>query len=149
MVSSSAATVDEYLAELPADRAALVSAVRDLVNEHLPDGYEEGMAWGMITWTVPLSVYPDTYNKQPLAYAGLAAQKQYTSLYLMPLYNGGPIDEGSFRARWQAPRKPNLGKSCLRFTRLEDIDVPLVAEVIASVPRDAFVARAKAVHGKG
>lgn len=66
MVSSTAKTVAAYLAELPPERRAVVSAVRDAVNAHLPPGYEEAMAFGMIGWSVPLSRYPDTYNQQPL-----------------------------------------------------------------------------------
>ena len=86
MVSSSAATVDQYLDQLGPERAEVVRSVRDLVNAALPDGYEETMAWGMITWSIPLERYPDTYNKQPLAYAALAAQKNYNSLYLNCAY---------------------------------------------------------------
>ena len=83
MVSSKAKTVEDYLDELPPDRRAVVSAVRDLVNANLPEGYVETMNWGMIAWEVPLSRYPVTYNKQPLGYVALAAQKNAYSLYLM------------------------------------------------------------------
>ena len=80
MVSSKAATVADYLAELPADRRDELERVRNLINSALPDGYREGMGYGMIGWVVPLERYPDTYNKQPLAYAALAAQKNSNSL---------------------------------------------------------------------
>ena len=83
MVSSAAATVEAYLAELPPERRAVVATVRALVNAHLPEGYVEGMHWGMIGWVIPLSRYPVTYNKQPLIYAALAAQKNNYALYLM------------------------------------------------------------------
>ena len=75
MVSSSAATVSDYLTELPPERRAEIEKVRDVVNAALPAGYREGMAYGMIGWAIPLADYPDTYNKQPLGYAALAAQK--------------------------------------------------------------------------
>jgi hypothetical protein len=86
VVSSKAATVDQYLAELPADRLAEIERVRDVINEALPAGYREGMAWGMIGWAIPLERYPNTYNRQPLAYAALAAQKNSNSLYLNCVY---------------------------------------------------------------
>ena len=99
-MQSSASTVDAYLAELPPDRAELVAAVRAVVLEALPEGYEEGMGFGMITWSVPLDVYPDTYNRQPLMYVSLASQKNYVSLYLMCAYVGAGIGEDEMRARW-------------------------------------------------
>src|SRR5687767_5306283 len=77
MASSKAATVAEYLAELPDDKRAVISAVRDVVNANLPDGYVEGMHFGMIGWAVPLERYPDTYNGHPIGPFGLAAQKNY------------------------------------------------------------------------
>ena len=86
MVSSKAATVADYLAELPEDRRAQIERLRDLINDALPDGYAERMNWGMITWEVPLELSGPTYNKQPLAYAALAAQKNSNSLYLNCAY---------------------------------------------------------------
>ena len=103
MVSSSAATVSDYLAELPPERRAEVEKVRDVVNSALPAGYREGMAYGMIGWAIPLADYPDTYNKQPLGYAALAAQKNGYSLYLNCVYAS---DEKAqrFREAWAATR---------------------------------------------
>lgn len=83
MATSPATTVQEYLGELPADRAAVVAHVRHLVNASLPPGYVEGMLHGTITWSVPPEVYPDTYSGKPLAYVSLAAQENYYALYLM------------------------------------------------------------------
>jgi len=145
MVSSSAATPDQYVAELPPDRAAEIAAVRDLVNAHLPDGYVEAMDYGMIAWAVPLETYPDTYNGHALAVAALAAQKNYCSLYLMTVYSGAcRIPEEEFRARWNGPKRLDMGKSCVRFKRAADLDLELIAEVIAATPPDVFVAAAKA-----
>ena len=86
MVQSDATTVDAYLAELPPDRRVTVEAVRAVVLGHLPDGFTEGMQFGMIGYYIPLERYPDTYNGQPLAIAALANQKRYISLYLMGIY---------------------------------------------------------------
>ena len=76
MVSSKAATVADYLAELPPDRRTEIERVRDLVNTAIPDGSAEGIGYGMIGWFVPLSRYADTYNREPLVYAGLAARAE-------------------------------------------------------------------------
>ncbi len=149
MVSSGAATPDQYVAELAPDRAAEIEAVRALVNAHLPDGYVEAMDYGMIVWAVPLETNPDTYNGHALAYAGLAAQKNYCSLYLMTVYSAaGRIAEEEFRARWNGAKRLDMGKSCVRFKRAADLDLDLIAEVIAATPVGAFVAAAKAGQRK-
>lgn len=149
MVSSKAATVEAYLDELDEDRRAIVSAVRDVVNRHLPDGYEEAMNWGMITWQIPLGRYPDTYNGQPLAYAALASQKQYVSLYLHGVYADPELAE-TFVERYRATgRTPNMGKSCVRFRRLDDLPLELVAETVAAMGVDEYLARYEASRRGG
>jgi hypothetical protein len=100
MVQSKAATVEEYLEELPEERREVVSAVRDMVLAHLPEGYEETMNWGMISYEIPLSRYPVTYNKQPLGYVALAAQKNYYSLYVLSCYQDSD-DEAWLREEFQ------------------------------------------------
>ena len=145
-MQSSAKTVVAYLAELPSDRAELVAEVRALVLDALPEGYEEGMGWGMITWSVPLSVYPDTYNKLPLMYASLGSQKNYVSLYLMCAYAGIGIGEDEIRARWAGGKALNMGKSCVRFKALGDLDLPLLREVIGQHTAAEFVEVAKAAR---
>ena len=144
MVSSKAATPDAYIAELTPERAALVSRLRDLVNAHIPPGYEERISWGMIGWEVPLSRYPDTYNGQPLVYAGLAAQKNYTALYLNCVYASEERTE-RLKAAWATSgRKLDMGRSCLRFKRAEDVAEDALAEAVAAVPVDTFIAEYEA-----
>ena len=144
MVSSKAATPEAYLAELPSERAALISHVRDLVNAHLPPGYVERMSWGMISWEVPLERYPDTYNGQPLAYAGLAAQKNHCALYLNCVY-ASEARTARLREAWVAEgRKLDMGKSCIRFKKRDDLAEEVLARTIASVPVDAFIAEYEA-----
>lgn len=144
MVSSKAPTPEAYLAELEPERAAFVSRLRELVNANLPDGYVERMNWGMISWEVPLELYPDTYNGQPLVFAGLAAQKNYTALYLNCVYASEERSE-RLKARWAAAgRKLDMGKSCLRFKRAEDVAEDVLAETIRSIPRDRFIAEYEA-----
>lgn len=139
MARSTATTVAGYLAELPDDRRAVVAAVRDAVARSMPAGYEERLSWGMITWEIPLARYPDTYNKQPLAYVALAAQKHHYALYLTCAYTDPAqlqaLEDGFARAG----RKLDMGKSCLRFKRLEDIPLDVVTSVIASTPPERYI----------
>ncbi|MCL7961598.1 MAG: DUF1801 domain-containing protein [marine benthic group bacterium] len=143
---SEAKTVEEYLAELPEDRRKSISKVREVILENLPDGYEESMNWGMIAYEVPISTYPDTYNGQPLSYAALASQKNHMALYLSGIY----MDEKA-RAKFESDYKAtgkrfDVGKSCVRFRKLDDLPLPVIAEAIAYLPADEFVERVKAVH---
>lgn len=140
MTSSSAKTVDEYLAELPEDRRAVVSAVRDLVNRYLPSGYIEAMSWGMVSWEVPLSRYPATYNRQPLSYVALAAQKRHYALYLTACYANSAQDVVLRNAYADAGKKLDMGKSCLRFGALDDLLPEAIGAVVASTPVAAHVA---------
>jgi hypothetical protein len=137
-VTSKAATVPEYLAELPEERRPSIEAVRAVILEHLPRGYEEVMQHGMISYVVPLSRYPDTYNKQPLAMASLANQKRYMALYLMGVY----ADDGEswFQQHWRATgKKLDMGKSCVRFKRLDDVALDVVGAAIARTSVDEFI----------
>jgi len=137
---SDATTVEGYLADLEPERRDIVRAVYDIVHAAMPVGYDEGVAWGMITWSVPLERFPETYNGQPLAYLSLAAQKRHYALYLMGPYIDGDREQ-DFRERWQAGgRTLDMGKSCLRFKRIEDLDLELVSEVVASMPVEDFLA---------
>jgi hypothetical protein len=144
MAKSSATTVEEYLAELPAERRAVVAAVRDVVRRHLPEGYQETMNWGMISYEVPLERYPDTYNGQPLNYAALAAQKNYYALYLPSVYQS-PEQEAWLREEFAKARKRlDLGKSCVRFKRLEDLPLDAIGRVVGSTSPEQFIARYEA-----
>ena len=93
MVSSTAKTPDEYIASLPADRRQAIAAMRDVIRRNLPDGFEEGMEFGMIAWYVPLERFPDTYNGHPLGLAALASHKQYMALYLNTVYGDPQLAE--------------------------------------------------------
>lgn len=146
MARSAAATVDAYLAALPDDRRAVVSTVRDLVRAHLPEGYREAINWGMIAYEVPLERYPTTYNKQPLSYAALAAQKSYYALYLHGIYSD-PGSEDRLRAEFaKAGKRLDMGKSCLRFRAVDDLDLDAIGRVIAGTSVDAFLARYEAAR---
>ncbi len=144
---SDAATVEEYLAGLPEDRRAIVSTVRDVVNEHLPEGYVEQMDYGMISWVIPLETKPDTYNGKPLGYVALASQKQYVSLYLLGLYSDGP-ELAWFEERYAARGlELDMGKSCVRFKQLDDLPLDVIGEAVAMIPVHEYVARYEMSRG--
>ena len=101
----------------------------------------------MIAWQVPLSTFPGTYNGQPLGLAGLASQKQYMSLYLNNVY-GDPETERWFRDRWATTgKKLDMGKSCVRFRRLDDISLEVIGEAIARTTLDRFLEHYREARG--
>ena len=131
MPQSKAGSVEEYLEMLPEDRRASISVVRSTILENLPVGYEETFQHGMLAYVIPLAAYPVTYNKLPLLYAALASQKNYMSVHLMGIY-GNPENEGWFVEQYEASgKKLDMGKSCVRFKKLEDLPVDLIGEAIA------------------
>lgn len=141
-MQSKAATVEQYLAELPADRRQPMEAVRQIILENLDADYEEGMQYGMIGYYVPHRVYPAGYHcdpKQPLPFAGLASQKNYMSLYLMCVYGDTPVTAW-FRDAWsKTGKKLNMGKACIRFKKLDDLALDCIAELIRRVPAKKYI----------
>ena len=98
------------------------------------------MSGKMIVWQVPLSRYPKTYNKQPLQLAALAAQKNHNALYLMCHY-ASPRRAAAFEEAYRiAGKKLDMGKSCLRFRGPEDLCDEAIAQAIAAVPVETFIA---------
>ena len=139
MAYSKAATVEEYLGELPAERRQTVEAVRTVIRDNLPDGYEEAMQFGMISYVVPLERYPKTYNGQALSYAALASQKNYVSVYLMNIYSDVETERW-FTERYKASGKRlDMGKACVRFKKLDDLPLDLIAEAVALTSVDSFI----------
>jgi hypothetical protein len=142
-MQSRAATVDAYLAELPEDRRDALNAVRAVILKNLDKkGYEEGMQYGMIGYYVPHRVYPPGYHcnpKEPLPFAGLAAQKGHMSLYLMGLY-GSPEHEERFRAEWaKTGKKLDKGKACIRFKKLDDLALDVIGAAIKRLPAKMYI----------
>jgi hypothetical protein len=138
-VKSDATDVAAYLDEVPPDRRDAIGTVRDTVLEHLPAGFEEGIEFGMISWHVPLARYPDTYNGRPLGLAALANQKRHMALYLTGVY-GDPAEAEWFRDRWTAAGKRlDMGKSCVRFRRLDDVPLDVVGAAIERVTVDDLI----------
>ena len=146
-MQSDAESVEEYIAGLPDERRAAISTVRDRINAHLPEGYVEQMDWGMISWIVPLETKPDTYNGKPLCYAALASQKHHMAVYLMGLYTDGP-ELARFQEEYaERGLDLDMGKSCVRFQRLEDLPLDVIGEAVAAIPVDEFIARYDASRG--
>ena len=143
-MKSEAKTVDQYLQSLPEERREAIRSVREVILENLPEGYEEVMNWGMITYQVPLEAYPDTYNRKPLMYAALASQKNHMSVYLTGIY----MDQGARKAFESAylktGRRYDCGKSCVRFRKLDDLPLELIGESIARFPMQDFVRQVRA-----
>lgn len=139
MVQSKARTVKEYLAEIPAERRRSIEAVRKVILANLPEGYEEGMDYGMIVYFIPLSRYPDTYNKHPLAVAALAAQKNYLAVYLTCVYSDVKYMEWFKRAFTAAGKKLDMGKSCVRFKSADDLPLDVIGDAIAKISVDDYI----------
>jgi hypothetical protein len=133
-------TVDDYLEALPEDRRKVVTAIRKLIRKNLPKGYEEGIGWNMLCYSIPLSRYPTTYNGQPLGYIALASQKNYCVLYLNSVY-ADPRQAAELKGAFaKAGKKMDMGKSCLRFKTAEDLPLDALAKLIAATPPEAMIA---------
>ncbi|MBA3423667.1 MAG: DUF1801 domain-containing protein [Rubrobacter sp.] len=143
MVKSSASTPDAYLAELSPGRREAIAEVRKVILDSLPKGYEEAMQYGMISYHIPLERYPDTYNKRPFAVA-LASQKNYMSLYLLGVcYN--PETEQWFKERFaDSGKNLDMGKSCVRFRKLDDLPLEVIGEAISHVSPGELIERYEA-----
>jgi hypothetical protein len=147
-MTSNAKTVDKYVKGLPEGRRKAISAAREVILANLPEGYAECMQYGMISYVVPHSIYPAGYHckpTEPLTYALLGSQKNHMALYLMCVY-GDPKTEQWFRKAYQASgKKLDMGKSCVRFKKLEDLPLEVIGEVVARVPVKNYIARVEKV----
>ncbi len=139
MASSKAATVAEYLAELPPERQEVMRTVRELVNGAVQPGFDEIMSFGMIGWVVPLSRYPTTYNRQPLAFVSLAAQKRHYALYLMCAYTDTADERRIAAAFAAAGKRLDMGKCCLRFGSVDDVPWAVIVEVLSRYTVDDWI----------
>ncbi|MDA0264813.1 MAG: DUF1801 domain-containing protein [Chloroflexi bacterium] len=139
MTQADAQTVGGYLQQLQDDRRETISVVRDAILENLPVGYEETFQHGMISYIIPLSTYPKTYNGSPLVFAALASQKSYMTVYLMNIY-GSESEKEWFVERFKATgKKLDMGRSCVRFKNLDDLPIDLIGEAVSRTPVSAFI----------
>jgi hypothetical protein len=150
-MQSQATTVDKYLAELPPERRAAIAAVRKAILAAMPDGYEEGMLYGMIGYYVPHSLYPAGYHcdpSQPIGFVCLASQKNYMSLYMGCVYGQSELARW-FQAAWaKTGKKLDMGKSCIRFKRVEDLALDVIGEAIRRTPVEACIAMHEAARNR-
>ncbi|MGH7131294.1 MAG: DUF1801 domain-containing protein [Phycisphaerales bacterium] len=141
-MQSKAKTVAEYLASLPEDRRAALMAVREVFVKNIDKDYEEAMGYGMPGWVVPHSVFPPGYHcdpSLPLPFGGMASQKNYMSVYLMCLYGDSP-HLAWFKKAWAATgKKLDMGKSCIRFKKVEDLALDVIGEAIRRVPAAKYI----------
>ena len=149
MVSSKATTPTAYLASLPPERRAVIEAVRAVVKKRLPKGYVESMNWGMLSYEIPLSRYPDPYNKQPLMYVALAAQKNNYALYLTGVSGESALMARLAAAYKAAGRKLDMGKSCLRFKTLDELPLDVIGEIVSSMSVEKRIEAEEARVKKG
>ena len=140
-----ATTVEEYLKQLPEDRRAAVQAVRKVILKHLPKGYAEVFQYGMLGYVVPLKAFPAGYlnhKNEPVPYVCLASQKNYMSIYLMSVYGDA---EGTFRKEYEAAgKKLDMGKSCVRFKKVEDLPLDVIGKAVAKWPMKKWIAMCEA-----
>ena len=138
-MQSKANTVKQYLNELPNDRKKAISIVRQIILENLPEGYDEVMNWGMMTYEVPLETYPNTYNGKPLMYAALASQKNHMAIYLMGCYMVPEVRNEFEKAYKKSGKQFDAGKSCIRFKKIDDLPLDLLGKTIASMDVNEFI----------
>ena len=142
-MTSAATTPEQYLAELPAERRQAVEALRQTVLRHLPPGFEETMAYGMLAYVVPHSLYPAGYHcdpKQPLPFVSIASQKKSINLYHMGIYALPELLQW-FQQEYpkHSKAKLDMGKSCIRFKKTEQIPHELLAELMRKVSPEEWI----------
>jgi hypothetical protein len=152
-MTSTAKTADDYLANLPEDRRAALSVVRDVILKNLDKDYEEGMQYGMIGYYVPHRVYPAGYHcdpKQPLPFIALGSQKNYMTIHMMCLYMND-VQQEVFRKAWaKTGKKLDMGKACIRFKKIDDIALEVIGEAIKRVPAKLYISTIeKAMEKRG
>ena len=128
-----AGSPEEYISKVPADRKEAIEKLRQTILKNLPKGFTEGMNYNMIGYFVPHSVYPDGYHcdpKQPLPFMNIASQKNFIAFYHMGMYaNKKLLDWFTKEYPKHCKTKLDMGKSCVRFKKVEDIPYKLIGEL--------------------
>jgi hypothetical protein len=152
-MQSKAATVDAYLAEVPEDRQKAMAKLRSVIKKHLPKGFKEGMGYGMMGWSVPHSIYPAGYHcnpKDPLPFMGIASQKNSINLYHMGIYANPKLLKWFQDAHAKAsPKKLDMGKSCIRYKKPEDIPFELIGELASKITPQEWIEMYESAFRKG
>ena len=142
-MTSNAKTVQKYIAELPEDRREAIVNLRKVISENLPKGFEEQMSYGMIGYVIPHSIYPKGYHctpELPLPFLNIASQKNSINLYHMGIY-ANPELLNWFVAEYPkySKRKLDMGKSCIRFKKVEDIPFELITELCQKITPEDWI----------
>lgn len=142
-MQSKAKSVDQYIDELPPDRKQIMSDLRKVIKKNLPKGFSEGMGYGMMGWSVPHSLYPPGYHctpELPLPFMGLASQKNFVALYHMGIYADPKLLKW-FTTAWpkHSAKKLDMGKSCLRFKKAEDVPLELIGELATKMTPQEWI----------
>ena len=142
-MQSKATTVEQYIAELPEDRQKAVSELRKVIKKNLPKGFKEGMGYGMMGWSVPHSLYPAGYHcnpQDPLPFMGLASQKNSINLYHMGIYANPKLLKWFQDEHAKASlKKLDMGKSCIRYKKAEDIPYRLIGELASKITPQEWI----------
>lgn len=151
-MTSTAATVQHYMNELPEDKKDGIEKLRNLILENLPKGFEEGMSYGMIGYYVPHSIYPSGYHcspQLPLPFMSVAGQKNSINFYHMGIY-ANPELYNWFVAEFpkHSSKKLDMGKSCIRFKKATDIPFELLGELVRKVSVSDWIATYESVFKK-
>lgn len=151
-MQSTQTTVEEYLKELPADRLEAIDKLRKVIKKNLPKGFEERMSYGMIGYVVPHSLYPKGYHcdpKLPLPFINLASQKNFIALYHMGIYSSSELLKW-FQEEYskQCKSKLDMGKSCIRMKKMEDIPYELIGELCKKMSPKDWIDRYEKVLSK-
>tara|TARA_R110002049_G_scaffold112299_3_gene261731 strand:- start:3399 stop:3854 length:456 start_codon:yes stop_codon:yes gene_type:complete len=142
-MQSKAATAEQYIKELPEDRKQAISNLRDIFLKNLPQGFQEQMSYGMLGYVVPHSLYPDGYHcdpKLPLPFINLASQKKNIAIYHSGIYADPTLlDWFTTEYSKHSSRKLDMGKSCIRFKKMDDIPYELIRELAAKMTPQEWI----------
>ena len=138
-MKSEAKTVGEYLKELDPETRKAINDLRKVILNNIQEGFVESMNWGMISYEIPLKKFWETYNKHPLMYVALAAQKRHNAIYLMNLYADPKIEKMLKKSFEMVGKKLDMGKSCIRFKQSSDLNLEAIGKVVAYHSVDEFI----------
>ena len=138
-----AKTPEEYIAQIPEDRIPYFEKLRKTILQNIPKGFEEQMSYGMIGYVVPKSLYPEGYHcntELPLPFTNIASQKNFIALYHSGIYASKDIHDW-FVSEYpkHCKRKLDMGKSCIRFKKAEEIPFELIAELMQKMTVEEWV----------
>lgn len=142
-MTSNASTPEEYINELPEERKEVISKLREVINKNLPKGFEEGMGYGMLSYHIPHSIYPDGYHctpELPLPFMNLASQKNFVAVYHMGMYAEKEILNW-FTSEYpkHCKRKLDMGKSCIRLKQMDEIPYKLIGELASKMSAEEWI----------